>query len=321
LDLTTILFFVAGFALIVKGGDYFVGASVAIAEHAGIPRIVIGSTIVSVATTSPEFIVSATASLTGRPGIAIGNAVGSAIVNIGLILGLTCIVRPIPVKREEFHFPSLSLLAAAVLLTVLTVGLTLSRASGFLLLVLGLLYLFFDYFRHRRRAPNRSSEATSSGLHDPRMRTLRRAVFFFLLGLAMVGGGSRLMIGSAVKIAEFLGVRPIFIGLTLVAFGTSLPELVTAIASVRKRVADLSLGNIVGAGLLNCTVVTGTAAAIAPLSMSRVTQLYNLPALVLVVATLILLARARNNLSRLDGGILFILYAAYIAGLILLRGT
>ena len=317
--LFTVLLFLLGLALIVKGGDYFVGASVAIARHTRIPRIVIGTTIVSIATTSPELVVSTTASLTGEPGLAIGNAVGSAIANIGLILAMVCMVRPILVKREDFYLPSRALLAAAALLTVLTVRLTLSRASGLLLLVLGLSYLGFDYFRHRRQAASQPQEETAAELGDPRMRTLRRAVFYFVLGLAIVVAGSKLMIGSGVKIAESLGVSRMFIGLTFVAFGTSLPELVTAIASVRKRVMDLSLGNIVGAGLLNCTVVAGTAAAICPLSMKRMTQVYNLPALLLIVATLTTLARAGGRLSRLDGAILLALYAAYIAGLVLLR--
>lgn len=319
MDPWTILLFIAGFALIIKGGDYFVGSSVAIAHYARLPRIIVGTTIVSIATTSPEFVVSTTASLTGQPGIAIGNAVGSAIANIGLILGFMCIIKPVAVKRREFSFPSFSLLAAAALLTLLTIRLTLSQASGFLLLAVGVSYLFFDYFRHRRRSSQGVQEESPSDYQDPRMKTLARAILFFLLGLALVVGGSKLMVDSAVKIAEFLGVPPLFIGLTLVAIGTSLPELVTAIAAFRKGVADLSLGNIVGAGLLNCTVVTGTAAAICPLPMSRTMQLYNLPALIVIVAALIVLARARNNLSRFDGTILFTLYAAYIVGLVLLR--
>jgi cation:H+ antiporter len=315
----TILLFIVGFALIIKGGDYFVGSSVAIARHARLPRLIIGTTIVSIATTSPEFIVSTTASATGQPDIAIGNAVGSAIANIGFILGFMCILRPIAVKREEFNFPSFSLLAAAVLLTLLTIPLFLSRARGFLLLAVGIFYLIFDYFRHKRRSAGKMP-VSEEEYRDPRMKTLRRAVFFFLFGLALVVGGSKLLIDSAVEIAQLLGVPPLFIGLTFIAIGTSLPELVTAITSFSKGVADLSLGNIVGAGLLNCTVITGTAAAICPLPMTRTTQLYNLPALILIVATLIVLARTRNNLSRLDGAILFCLYAAYVAGLVLLRG-
>ncbi len=316
----TVLLFAIGFALIIKGGDYFVGSSVAIAEYLKIPRIVIGSTIVSIATTSPEFIVSTTASLTGQPGIAIGNAVGSAILNIGLILSLVCMIRPIPVNLREFRVPSLGLFGVAILLTVLTLGLTLSRLGGAFLLVLGLSYLCFDYFRHKHRQTLKNAVKTLEVPGDPRMGSLKHALIYFAVGLAMVVAGSKLMVDSAVKIAESLGVRPILIGLTIIALGTSLPELVTAVTSVRKGVSDLSLGNIVGAGLLNCTVVTGTAAAITPLAMSRTTQLYNLPALVIVVGTLILLARAGKQLSRRDGAILLVLYAAYVVGVVLLRG-
>lgn len=316
----TIVLFVVGLALIIKAGGYFVGSSIAIAEYLRIPRIAIGSTIVSVATTSPEFIVSATASVSGQPGIAIGNAVGSAIMNIGFILSLICMMRPIPVSRREFRIPSLVLLGVAVLLAVLTLHLTLSRASGVILLVLGLAYLVFDYSRHKRASSRKLPQQLQVIVQDPRMQTVGRSVVFFLVGLAMVVGGSRLMVTSAVKIAEALGVRPILIGLTIVALGTSLPELVTAVTSVRKGVTDLSLGNIVGAGILNCTVIAGTSAAIMPLRMTRTTQLYNLPALVVTVAVLIVLARLSDRLSRRDGGILFALYAAYVVGLVLLRG-
>jgi cation:H+ antiporter len=318
--LLTVVLFALGFALIIKGGDYFVGSSVGIAEHLKIPRMVIGSTIVSIATTSPEFIVSTTASLRGEPGIAIGNAVGSAILNIGLILALVCMIRPIPVNVREFRVPSLALLGVAILLTALTLGLTLSRLGGATLLLLGLSYLFFDYLRHKRGGTPKTATENAGVLGDHRMRTLKRALLYFALGLALVIAGSKLMVDSAVKIAEALEVRPIIIGLTIIALGTSLPELVTAITSVRKKVSDLSLGNIVGAGLLNCTVVTGTSAVITPLAMSRTTQMYNLPALIVTVGMLILLARAGKRLSRRDGAILFGLYAAYIAGVILLRG-
>ncbi len=312
----TILLFIVGLGLIIKGGGYFVGSSVAIAGHLRIPRMVIGSTIVSVATTSPEFVVSTTASVTGQPGIAIGNAVGSAILNIGLILSVACIIRPIPVIRREFRIPSLVLLGVSVLLTALTAGLYLSRVSGVVLLVLGLWYLFFDYFRHKRAPIEAASEAVPS---DPRMATLRRSLGFFLAGLVMVVVGSRLMVTTAVDIAEALGVRPIVIGLTIVALGTSLPELVTAMTSVVRGVADLSLGNIVGAGVLNCTVITGTAATLHPLSMTRVTQVYNLPALIVVVGALIIMARVGDRLSRRDGAIMLAIYVGYVVGLVLLR--
>jgi cation:H+ antiporter len=317
----TILAFALGLSLIVKGGHYFVAASVAMAAHARLPRIVIGTTIVSIATTSPEFFVSTTASLQGRPGIAIGNAVGSAILNIGLILSIACLFRPMPINPREFRFPSRVLLAVALLLTLLTLRLTLSRAGGILLVGLGVSYIAFDYLRHRQRPMEKLRPEPSTSRADPRMRTLKRSVLYFLLGLGLVLVGSKLLTDSSVKIAQSLNVPPIIIGLTLVALGTSLPELVTALTSFRKGVADLSLGNIVGAGVMNCTVITGTAAAIRPLSMTRTTQLYNLPALVIVVVSLMALARAGSDLNRKDGAVLLTLYAAYLVGLFLLGGA
>jgi cation:H+ antiporter len=144
-------------------------------------------------------------------------------------------------------------------------------------------------------------------------------VFFFILGLALVVVGSRLPIGSAIKMAQYLSVPPVLIGLTLVALGTSLPELVTALTSFRKGVADISLGDIVGAGVLNCTVIIGAAAVIRPLTMTRVTQLYNMPALLITVIALRILAKAGSDLNRRDGLILLCLYGAYVVGLVLLE--
>jgi len=316
----TILLFLVALVLIMKGGEYFVSASVAIAEHLRVPRIVIGSTIVSLATTSPEFTVSAFASLTHNPGVALGNAVGSVIVNIALILGLACVLTPIPVKPEEFRFPSRFLLVAAVALTVLTFRLVLSRLSGLFLVGLGLFFLLLNYLRQRRYLSQEAGPRGPAVVSDPRMRTLWRSSLFFLVGLAMVVGSSKLMVDSAVKMAEAIGVPQVVIGLTLVAFGTSVPELVTAMASIHKRVADLSLGNIAGASLMCCTFVAGGSAAMHPLTMTRLTQRYNLPAMLVTVVALLVLARAGERLSRRDGAILLCLYIAYVAGLLLLRG-
>jgi Ca2+/Na+ antiporter len=181
------------------------------------------------------------------------------------------------------------------------------------------LCIAFDDFRHKRRTPPASEERSPHDSPDEPSRRLGRTVFFFILGLALVVVGSRLPIGSAIKMAQYLSVPPVLIGLTLVALGTSLPELVTALTSFRKGVADISLGDIVGAGVLNCTVIIGAAAVIRPLTMTRVTQLYNMPALLITVIALRILAKAGSDLNRRDGLILLCLYGAYVVGLVLLE--
>ncbi len=302
-----------GIALIIKGGDIFVTSSVVIAKHAGIPRVVIGGTLVSLATTAPELAVSATASLQGNPGLAVGNAVGSAICNIGLIIGILCILHPLDVRREDFCVPARMMLAAGIVLTILTIHLRLARPHGILLIACALVYLIVDYLRHRRRVrpPSASPEASS----DQPSWSLRKAVAYFVLGALLVIAGSRLMSDNGVKLASMMGIPDMVIGLTLVAIGTSLPELVIAVTAVKKGVPELSLGNVVGANILNITLVTGVAGTIHPLSMTRNTQLYNFPAMLILFILLLVMARTDNKLTRKEGWVFILFYVFYLGGL------
>jgi len=337
----TIVFFLVGVALVIKGGDLFVSASVAIAYHARIPRVVIGSTLVSLATTAPEMAVSATASLRGSPGLAIGNAVGSAIVNIGFILGVLCVLHPMPVRARDFRVPVFAMLAAGILLFLLPqpvreagrpLEYELKPWTGGLLLLCGAAYLFTDYWRHRpttrQLAVPAEPEAATGGHPEPAtgragappMR-LRTSILLFLLGAAIVIGGSRLLTDNALELARAMRIPPMIVGLTLVALGTSLPELVTAITSARKGVPELSLGNVVGANIMNVTLVTGVAAllSVKPLVMSLATRFYTFPAMLGIFVLLIILARTGRRLTRAEGVVLMAFYAAYLVGLILMR--
>jgi len=307
---------VIGAALVIKGADFFVSASVAIAHYAKIPRVVIGSTLVSLATTAPELAVSATASFRGNPKLAIGNAVGSAIANIGLILGVLAILRPMSVRARDFRLPGFVMLGAGVLLFFLTLPLHLARWAGLLLLACGCSYLLTDYWRHRPQ-PGTEPETVDSA-QVPTM-SLRNSIGIFVLGAVMVIGGSRLLCDSAVELAERVGIPEMIIGLTLVAFGTSLPELVTAITAARKGVPELSLGNVVGANIMNVTLVTGTAATIRPLTLSPSLQRYNFPAMIAIFVLLLILARTGRRLTRKEGWVLISFYALYLVGLIFLR--
>jgi cation:H+ antiporter len=252
----------------------------------------------------------------GEPGLAIGNAVGSAIANIGLILGVLCLLHPMAVRARDFRLPAYTMLMMGILLTILTIPLRLERWAGVLLLTFGGAYLVVDYRRHwAAREEGAEPEAKPS---EAKM-TLRAAVIWFLVGAATVVVGSRLLCDNGVRLAELVGIPQMVIGLTLVAFGTSLPELVTAVTAARKGVPELSLGNVIGANILNVTLVTGTAAAIRPLTMIRRMQLYNLPAMVVIFALLIVLARTHRRLTRAEGGVLLGAYALYITVLFLLR--
>ncbi len=311
-----ILLFIAGVALVFKGSDFFVDASVAIGKLARLPQMVIGGTLVSIATTTPELTVSIASGINRTPGLAVGNALGSVGANIGLILALAAIVRPFVLSSGEFRWRSQAVLGMAALLFIMTVDLRLPQWRGFILLAIGIIYLFLDYRRGRSRYAE-EGEVIGETV-DTKFTSRRSIAFFFVLGVAMVVGGSNLLVTSGSAIAEAAGVPPLFIGLTMMSIGTSLPELATAINAVRKRVFDLSVGNLIGANALNLTIIAGTASAISPLTISRTTQIYTFPAILVILIVFFLLVRTKNRLARWEGATLMALYLAFLTGLTLL---
>jgi cation:H+ antiporter len=318
----SLLLLVVGFALIIKGGDLFVSSSVRIAELLRVPRVLIGSTLVSLATTAPELVVSATASFRGEPGLAIGNAVGSAICNIALIVGTVAVLRPVVVDPGEVRIPLWSMIGLGVVLSALTFDLRIGWGRGAFLLSLAVGYVAFDLYRHKRLPdPHLAEEveALEEGLAGGSrlLRTGPGATLVFVVGAVLVVVGSRLLVDSAIVIARQVGVPPIVIGLTVVALGTSLPEYVTALTAARKGVSDLSVGNILGANILNLGLIVGLSAVIHEVEMSRVTQLYNFPVMLLVMGMLARSLLARH-LARGAGGALLLVYLLYVAGLGLL---
>lgn len=310
-----VLLFTIGFAVIVRGGDFFVDSSIGIARIARVPRVIIGCTIVSIATTSPELVVSATASLHNNPAFAIGNAVGSAIANIGLILAALVVFMPVKLKPGEFRLPGFIMMISGVLLFLFTMHSRLPRHYGFVLIAMGIAYLFFDFFRHFRSRAN-IEPAPKEGKEV----SLLRHVLFFVIGIVMVAVGSHLLVVNGEKIAVALHVPKIIIGCTVIAIGTSLPELITAVKSAMRGVGDLSVGNIVGANILNVTIVTGTAASISPvpLSLERRYQLYNFPIMLVIMLLLFVFGWTGSRLKRWEGIVLLSVYILYLAGFALI---
>lgn len=239
--------FVLGLLLVLKGGDLFVDSSITIATRLKIPRMVIGGTIVSLATTAPELVVSTTASYMGDAGIALGNALGSAIANIGLIVGISAILAPIVIDIADFRRRALWMLLSAVLVVVFSWDFNLGRSSGIILFALAILYLSLNCIR--AVIERKKDEGTPENASSENSIPLRKAIIMFLFGAVLVIVGSKLLVNSGIAIAEALKIPSLIIGLTAIAVGTSLPELVTAITSAKKKVADLSIGNIVGANV------------------------------------------------------------------------
>jgi cation:H+ antiporter len=316
-----VILLLVGLALIVKGGDWFVSAAVRLAELLRMPRVVIGSTLVSLATTSPELVVSIMAGLRKEPGLAVGNAVGSCLCNIGLILGLTAAFKHVDVHPPALRRPLLAMFTLGVVLFLMTLNLSLERWQGLLLIFVGIGYFLYDFFQHaRNREPAKIVEAEAierelSG-SEGWFKGTPGTVTQFLFGAAVVVLGSRLLVDSAVHLASALGVPSIIIGLTVVAIGTSLPELVTAISSSRKNVSDLAVGNVIGANVANLSLIVGTAAALHPLKMDRLTQLFNLPAMLAAMLLLLWMLLSDRRVTRREGVFLLLFYSAYIAILV-----
>jgi cation:H+ antiporter len=310
-----------GLVFIIKGGDLFVSASVRIAERLRMPRVVIGSTLVSLATTKPELTVSILSGLKGEPGLAVGNAVGSCICNLGLILGVLAALKHVEVNPRALRVTFGAMFGFGVLLLALSWDLTLGRRQGLLLVGLGIGYFVFDFWRHQRlTAPTAQAEAaeleTEFVARHARLQSGWGTTLQFLVGALLVVGGSKLLVESAVRFAQTLGLSSLVIGLTVVAAGTSLPELITAITSSRRNVSDLAVGNLLGANIANLTLVVGSAAAIHTVPISRPTQLMNFPAMLGLMLLVLWMMSTDRRVTRREGVVLLVVYAGYLSVLV-----
>ncbi len=278
-------------ALLSKGADWMIDGVVHLAERTGLPKIVIGATIVSLGTTAPEAFVSVMAAFMGNPGLALGNGVGSIIADTGLIFGLTCILAAVPVNRFILNRTGWVQVGSATLLVVVSLIALLAaseeqpmltRGVGIGFLVLLAVYMYMTYVWARQS----NSEVALDEDEDKNDEELMGSGLCWLCilgGLALVIGGARVLIPSASQIALRLGVPDDIIAATLVAFGTSLPELITAITAVRKGHPEITVGNIVGADVLNCLFVIGAAATARPLAIPPNFFTFHFPTMLIIL--------------------------------------
>lgn len=297
-----------GFLLLLFGGDWLVDSGVAIARRFRISPLVIGLTIVAFGTSAPELLVSTISAFEGNSGIAMGNVIGSNIANIGLILGLTALICPIVVKgMKEVTMNGLVMIAASVLLLLLSLNGKLSRIEGILLFMLILVYTIISIRNGRK------NESPASDNMEASMRPLA-AFLLLILSCAMLSYGADLLVKGASSLASTLGVSDKVIGLTVVAFGTSLPELAASVAAALKKQMDISIGNIIGSNIFNILCVLGVSCSITPITFQFSTYLRDLIIMLAFAIVLVLMVqpwKQTGKLSRLSGLILFLGYAVY----------
>ena len=251
------LLLVIGFVLLIKGADFFVDGSSSIAKRLRVPSIIIGLTIVAMGTSLPECAVSISAALSGNTGVAVGNAVGSNIFNLMVVCGMCALFCPLTVSRStltgEFPF---SVFVALLLMVLGWISMTLGRIDGVILLVFFAGFLFWMI-----RSAQKARSESASDEDEYEIRPIWQCVLYIVGGAAAIAGGGQLVVNAASAIARFFGMSQNLIGLTIVAFGTSLPELVTSIVAARKHEVDMALGNVIGSNIFNILFVLGISAA------------------------------------------------------------
>lgn len=309
-----------GLVALVWGAERLVGGAAALARHLGMSPLLIGITVIGFGTSAPEILVSAVASLDGAPGLAIGNAVGSNIANIGLILGITALVAPFAVQSRTLSREFPVLLGVTLLAPLLmAVDGQLGRFDGGLLLVLFVLLLWWAV--RTARAPNGDPLAAETEAEIPKIG-LGTAVLRFVIGLVVLLAASRGLVWGAANIARDLGVSELVIGLTIVAIGTSLPELAASLMSALRKEPDLALGNVLGSNLFNLLAVLCLPGIIAPGPVDPELLTRDLP--VMVGFTLVLMAMAwgfdgaERRVNRIEGGVLLAAFLAYLGFLVYL---
>lgn len=302
--------------VLTKAADCMIEGAVALAGRTGLPKIVIGATILSLGTTMPEAVVSVLAAWTGNPGLALGNGVGSIICDTGLIFGLMCLASRIPVRRFILNRTGWVQLISATLLVIISLATMLfdsgtpilGRGTGVFFLILLGLYLYLAY-RWARQS------GLTSDLGDEINWGLGKAIFFLCIGLTGVVVASRVLVPGAAQTALTIGVPQDIIAATLIAFGTSLPELVTAISSVRKGHPEIMVGNVVGADVLNCLFVIGAAATARPVEVPPTFFYFHFPAMLLILYSFRAFIFINNDgwFKRWQGAWLLGSYIVYVA--------
>lgn len=308
-----ILLLILGFIMLIKGADWFVDGAAGIARKFGIPSLVIGLTIVAMGTSAPEAAISISAAFKGSADIAVGNVLGSNIINILIILGLTAIITPLAVQKSTIKYEMPFMILITVVFGLL--GLfdnILGIFDGIILWLLFIAYLVYLFFMAKKGRAEEDEENI-----DIPGRSMPKLIIFGLIGVALIIFGSNITVDAASNIARTFGMSERFIGLTIVALGTSLPELVTSITAGLKKNADIAIGNIVGSNIFNILFVIGTSALITPVAYQPQFLFDTIVCVATAVLLLVCLLNKDKKLKRWAGILMLLCYAGYFTYIIM----
>lgn len=312
----SVLFFALGLVLLIKGGDWFVDGATGIARRFRLPDIIVGATVVSIGTTLPEVMVSTTGALLGQGAMAYGNAIGSIICNTALIAAISVTCNPGPVNVKTMKMPVFFFFTSAAVYCLAAYWLgTFPRWLGIIMLAIFVVYLIANV-RQGLRYPEETAEEAESAKAS---RSLAMELVLLVIGAALIAYGANLLVEHGTIIAQKLGVPETVIALTFVALGTSLPELITTITSLKKGHASLGIGNVIGANVFNLVLVSGMAVTIAPFDVPvgklllgrNASLVLDIPLMLLVMLLLTVPALTKKRLSRWQGITLLCIYAAF----------
>ena len=307
------LIFIAGFIIIIKSSDLFIDAAVWMSEVTGFSKAVIGATLVSFATTSPEYFVSLVAVSKGNVDMSIGNAVGSLAANLGIAFAALAILTPGVIQDKLFGLKGLMMIGAAVMLLIFCLNGTVSIIEGIVLFSIFLLFIFFN------ACYSKDGGCTESERKQTNKKEIAVNVLKFVAGAAGIIFASNLIVDNAVIIATFMNISEAVIGLTIIAIGTSLPEIVTSIAAVLKKHNAISIGNILGANIINISLILSTGAFVSGgnLTVSRSSMFQDIPLAILLMLMAVLPVIIRKRISRLQGCLMAGVYISYLAYLVI----
>ena len=304
--------FLVGLALTIKGGDWFVDSASWFAGATGIPKFVVGETVVSFATTLPELLVSVRAAMNGSAQLAIGNAIGSVTANTTLIMGVSLVAMAGVVSRKSFSLKGGLLLAAIIGLTIISLNGVLPIWSAYILWAIFLKFMISNVIEGKQGAENDTIDA-----HEKKQ--IPSKIFFFVIGTASIVFGAEFLVSSGKTIASSIGISETIIGFTVIALGTSLPEFVTTLTAIRKKESSLSVGNIIGANIIDttlilplCAVINGTA-----LPVERVNLTFDFPVCIAACAVAIVPTIIMGKFKKWQGYALLAIYVSYMALLVL----